>query len=292
MNRYKYAIGYILCVALVSVTRAKLFLTLSPIAILLISSVLASVYFHVLNYKNCISLYRGLFNKKSLFFGINFVVAVMWFATYYSIYYSSATVFVFEFFMMGGVLSIIFSKTDSKRKKIALFFIGLIVAPLIIYSPQYKGILLGIVAGVCGFIHNILSDNMASALNIKASQILASRFWLLIILSVFWLPKDFSIQLSLYTIFAVIFITVMSFILQIWLNQQSVLTIGGKESSYISSFAPILTFLVQGTVLGNWVYPMLLLSVMGSICIMYDSYVRENNTQGGRFLSRLTLTQK
>ena len=293
MNKYQYAIGYILCVAFVSVIRAKLLLVLSPITVLLISSTLASIYFHLINYKHGRSLYKKFSNRKLSFVALNFLVALMWFATYYSIYFSSAAIFVFEFFMVGGFLSMVSGQRLVVSQKIMLLlFAGLIFAPFFIYKMQYLGILLGITAGGCGFLYNILSDRIASSLSINASQILASRFWLLILVSAALLPKDFSAQLSFYTLLTTIFITVLSFILQIWLNQKSVLTIGGKESSYIASFAPALTFLVQGSVLGNWVLPILLLSVFGSICIMYDSYVRDNNIQGARLFSRLTITQK
>jgi hypothetical protein len=293
LNKYRYAIGYILCVAFISVIRAKLLLSLSPIIVLLISSTLASIYFHLINYKNSFTLYKKFFNRKLSFIALNFIVALMWFATYYSIYFSSAAIFVFEFFMVGGFLSMVsHQRLIISQKIMILFFSGLIFAPLFIYKTQYVGVCLGIIAGGCGFLYNIWSDRIASFLNINASQILASRFWLLILVSTALLPNNFSTQLSFYTLSTTIFITVVSFILQIWLNQKSVLTIGGKESSYIASFAPALTFLVQGTVLGNWVFPILLLSVFGSICIMYDSYVRDNNIQGERLFSCQLITQK
>ncbi len=286
MNKYQYAIGYILCVAFVSVIRAKLLFALSPITLLLISSSLASVYFHLINYKHGYSFYNKFSNRKLALVVLNSVVALMWFATYYSIYFSSAVIFVFEFFMVGGFLSIILRQGLVFSQKIMLLlFIGLIFAPFFIYKAQYLGIFLGITAGGFGFLYNILSGQIASSLKINASQILASRFWLLILVSVVLLPKDFLAQLSFYTLIATMLTIVLSFILQLWLNQKSVSTIGGQESSYIASFAPALTFLAQGIVLSNWVFPMLLLSLMGSMCIVYDSYVRNNNIQGARLIS-------
>ena len=272
LYKYKFAIGYIVCVSLVSVIREKLMLQISPIIILFISSSFACIYFHLINYRRNANLYKKFINEKLFFIQLNLIVALMWVTTYYSIYFSSATVFVYEFFMVGGCLSLLFRKNKNISQKLASFlFIILICAPFLIYETHPLGILLGISAGIFGFIYNISSNKIALSLNLSASQILASRFWLLILLSAALLPKDFSQQLTLISFITIIGITVLSFILQIWLNQKSVITIGGQESSFISSFAPALTFIVQGVVLDNWFAPILILSLLGSGYIIYES---------------------
>lgn len=289
MNKYRYALGYVFCVALVSVIRAKLLLELSPIIVLLISSILACGYFHLVNYKESLGIYKKLFAKKMLFLNLNVIVGLMWFATYYSIYFSSAATFVFEFFIVGGCLSILFrSNTRSfSDKSLSLPLIILILTPFFIYKDQYVGIMLGILAGVSGFTYNMLSNKAATLLNLSASQILASRFWLLIVLSAFLVPRDLLAQVTLSAFITTTFITALSFVLQVWLNQKSVITIGGKESSYISSFAPTLTFVMQGVLLGDWVFPILILSVLGTICVLCDSWLRENSKSKIFGLSRV-----
>lgn len=294
MNKYRYAIGYIFCVALVSVIRAKLLLELSPIIVLLISSVLGCSYFHLIDYKESLNIYKKFFDKKILFLNLNLIVALMWFATYYSIYFSSAAIFVFEFFMVGGCLSILCRNNtlSLSNKSLSLPLIILILMPLFIYKAQCIGILLGILAGVLGFTYNMLSNKAALLLDLSASQILASRFWLLIALSTILVPMDFLTQITLRAFIITLFITVLSFVLQVWLNQKSVITIGGMESSYISSYAPALTFVIQGVLLGNWAFPILILSVLGTMCILCDSWIRENNNEKIFGLSRLTLIRK
>ena len=243
LNKYKFAIGYILCVSLVSVIREKLMLDISPFVILFISSSFACIYFHLINYKQSSILYKKFLNEKVCFIRLNLIVALMWITTYYSIYFSSATVFVYEFFMVGGCFSLLFRNNKNMSEKLAFpLFLILILAPFVIYDTYPLGILLGILAGGLGFIYNVTSNKIALSLNLSASQILASRFWLLILLSAFLLPKKFLQQLTVSNFIVIIVITILSFILQIWLNQKSVITIGGKESSFIASFAPALTW--------------------------------------------------
>jgi len=272
LSRYKFAIGYIICVAFVSVIREKLMLEISPIVILFISSSLACLYFHLINVKESVTIYKKFNHEQVLFVKLNLAVAIMWMTTYYSIYYSSATVFVYEFFMVGGYLSLVYrDRKNSSQKLAAHFFMVLILAPFFIYKTQMLGILLGILSGVFGFIYNITSNNVALKLNLSASQVLASRFWFLVILSGICLPKYFLQTLTLSDFIVIIIITALSFILQIWLNQKSILSIGGKESSFMASFAPTLTFITQGIVLNHWFLPILLLSFLGSVYIMYES---------------------
>lgn len=272
LSKYRYALGYISCVSFASILREMLMLKISPASILLISSLIACFYFHIINHKEVSALYKKFSNAKWLFIKLNLVVALMWFATYYSIYYASATIFVYEFFITGGCLALLFRKKKLLHQKIAsFFFIILVSMPFLIYKTFWLGILLGISAGLLGFFYNITSHKIALSLNLSASQTLAVRFWLLIFASLFLTQKNIVHQLALNALVSIIILTFLSFILQIWLNQKSVITIGGKESSFIASFAPALTFFVQGIVFDNWFFSILILSFLGSLYVIYDS---------------------
>jgi hypothetical protein len=270
MNKYRFAFSYIFCVALVSVIREKLMVNISPIIILFISSSLACIYFHLINYRENYNLYKKLLNERPLFIQINLIVALMWITTYYSIYLSSASIFVYEFFMVGGYLSQALQKNKTlSQKLILLILISLICMPFLIYSDQIYGIFLGIAAGMLGFIYNINSHKLATSLSLSASQVLASRFWLLILFSAANLPREFVHQITLNAFVMVIVITALSFILQVWLNQKSVITVGGRKSSFFSILAPALTFVIQGVILNHWELPILVLSLLGAGTILY-----------------------
>lgn len=257
----------------------------SPFGIIFISSFLACAYFHIINYKELIELYEKFWNKKLLFMQLNLIVALMWVATYYSIYFSSATLFVYEFFIVGGCLSILFPNRNIGSKRFGIiFFTFLIGLPLYIYAPYKIGIILGIFAGLCGFLYNITSKKVASSLKLSASQTLAIRFWFLIVLSYCWMPTQFIQQLTLSSILSIIVISFLSLVLQVWLNQKSVIVIGGSESSLVASLAPTLTFFMQGFFFQHWYFPLLLLSLFGSVYIarILLSNVKEEFSQVGK----------
>lgn len=270
-SKYKYALGYVLCVALSSLLRQEVMSNTSPVLILLISSVFASIYFHLINFRSIYAVYEKLMKQKMLFLQLNIIVAIMWVFTYYSIFFSSATLFVFQFFTTAAFLSAIsFRKKDYFQVLFLCIFLLAIVIPFFVFNHYLLGMFFGVLAGGFGFFYNIITSKIASTLKINASQTLAPRFWFLIILLPFFLPNDISNQITTDNIMQILVITILSFILQIWFNQKSVIEAGGKETSLISCFAPLLTFLMQGVLLNNWFIPILFLSFFPPVYVLYE----------------------
>jgi len=279
LNQNRYAYGYISTVAIASVVRAKLMVTVSPLLILLLSSLFGCVYFHLVTYKQCLKVYQKFFIQKRLFFQINVTVMLIWLATYYSIYFSSAAVFVFEFFTIGGCISLFKKHAQNAlwQKISVLLMLLCMLIPFLLYPSQYLGITLAMLGGIMGYVYNALSGKAAVLLELQSSQLLAIRFWLLIFLSLMLLPASELRLLSWPVFLNIIAVSVASFILQIWLNQRSVITIGTQMTAYISSFTPALTFLFQGIILHDWVLPIFFLSLIGSGFMLLNTYCTIKN---------------
>lgn len=274
LNSHKYSFAYVLCVSIVALIREQVMLSISPILILFVSSLVAVIYFHIINFNQIAIFYKKIFKIKWFFCILNLIVALMWFATYYSTYFSSATIFVYEFFITGACLALFAKKEKNLIQVISAFsFILLVCAPFLTYKKFWFGILIGILGGVLGFFYNLVSKSIAASVKMSASQILAVRFWLLIIITGPLSLHKVDELLDFRVFSLVIFIAFLSFVLQIWLNQKSVIIIGARKSSLIASFIPTLTFLMQGLIMDSWFFTILLLSVIGSSYVLYDYFV-------------------
>ncbi len=272
---YKFAIGYILCVSFSAAIREMLMTEVSPALILLISSIIATIYFHAVNFGHITTIYKKSFEKKFLFFQLNLVVALMWLCTYYSIYNSSATIFVFEFFTTAGFCSVLSLREKNPVSGFWIVgFLVVILAPFFAYVHAWVGIFLGILAGLFGFIYNQVTYKIFSLFKLHASQTLALRFWILVCLLLAFVPSNAAMQLTIHNVLIIILLTFLTFILQIWLNGRSVIDIGGKETSFISSFTPLLTFMIQGMTSHIWFYYILLLSLFAPTYIAYSRFKR------------------
>lgn len=254
-----------------SVTQEYLMISISPALILLLSSIIACIYFHLINWKKISSIYVPFLREKWLFIKLNVAVAGVWLCTYYSIYFSSATISIYTFFITGGALSLFLRRNKSGTDIVGIIlFCILIFFPYIIYHALWRGISLGILGGIFGLSYNIISGTVCSHLKLTATQTLACRFWLLIFALCFFIPKNFLTQLNVQVLLIIVFIAFLSLILQIWLNQKSVIAIGGKQTSFIASFAPSVTFIIQGIFLNHWFFSVLFLSLLGSLFVAYD----------------------
>ena len=266
---YRYALMYALCVSFVAVYRQFLMVDISPICILSVSSFISIVYFHTVNLNRIKLIYQKIWSEKLLFLNLNLVVGTMWIAAFFSIYYSSAAMYTYEFFIVGGAIAFLFHPMKNHTKLVLLMgHILLVGLPFIFFYEERLGIFLGLITGCLGFIYNHLSAELCKKLNLSASQILASRFWFLFFVSTAWFQHLPHPELNTTQWMNVVVLALLSFVLQIWLNQQSILTVGAKRSTYICGLVPFITFVLQGMMLHQWILSIFLLSVFGGMHIL------------------------
>lgn len=274
---YRYALMYSLCVALVSIYRQYLMKDIPPIFILCVSSAISMVYFHLINFSEIQTMYQKILREKKLFFILNVVVAMIWICAFYSIFFSSATLYTYEYFLFGACMSLFFTKYKLK----SLLFLGahvfLIIIPCFLFPNDMKGIILGMIAGCLGYIYNHLSSEIYRKLSLTSTQILASRFWLLFVVSLFWVNNLPAFTISQFQLWNVLGMAFLSFIFQIWLNQQSIFTVGSKKTSYICGLVPMITYLCQGFLLHQWTISVFFLSVSASLLIAFVLMLQREN---------------
>ena len=272
-RNYAFSILYCIAVGIASATidGATDFL---PVAYsLFMTCCISMLYFHIISIKQVIDLYKQLLRNKTLFIQINLIVAIMWLSTFYGISLEGATFFNIIYFV-GRSLFIKLTKGNLLSSLIILLFL------LIVYKVHIHngiiGFMIALLGGLAGYLYGIISAKMNSSLNLTASQILASRFWLLIIILFLLIPdKDFIQYTNLHNVILVIFIAFITMIVQLWLSQKAILNIGINKHGYITTLVPFSTFLAQGVILNSWNVIMLLFSLIVPFVLLFDIVIKK-----------------
>lgn len=266
---YRYALMYTLCVAIVAIYRQYLMNNVPPVFILCMSSAISIVYFHSVNILQLKTMYQKIFGEKILFFKLNIIVALIWISAFYSIFYSSATLYTYEYFLVGACISLIFNQDKSKKNMQLCAHIFFIIVPYFLFDNYLKGIFLGQLAGSLGYLYNQLSSKICHKLDLSSTQILASRFWCLFVVSIIWVKILPNFVINEFQLWNVVGLAFLSFVFQVWLNQQSLLTVGAKKTSYICGLVPLITFLFQGALLHQWTSSVFVLSLIAGLLISF-----------------------
>ena len=142
-----YSIAFVLVASLGGVFIHKGALTIPPQLLLFFSILIAIVFFNLYNIKDIAHVYKKLwYTQKGLLLIVNLNIFVLWTATYYSNYLSSATVSRFISFISLGISTQIFrGKAFTWRTVPAVLSIFLVTLH---YSHYQLGILIAAIAGV------------------------------------------------------------------------------------------------------------------------------------------------
>ncbi|MCA3164847.1 MAG: hypothetical protein ING17_10340 [Burkholderiales bacterium] len=271
VSQYRFVLLFIFCIAASAVIRQYLMFSISPLLVLWVSSILASLYFHTVIFKKIPSLYQKISQSPLDFLLHNILISIVWVCTYYSIYFSSASLYTYVYFITGAVFSIGFQKNKTTVNKIiASILLLLTLLPFVLYPNYFIGIALGILSGGVAFFYNMLSEKIAKSHKLKTSELLASRFWLLIIIPMFLIAPSEVTQLSPDAAKIILLSTILSMIMQTWASQKSILSIGARETSGAISFASAVTFLVQGIFLDSWSPYILILSLLSAAFVGFN----------------------
>lgn len=263
--KYSYSLMYVIFCALGAVLMDNLVNEITPIVTLLYVTAIAIFYFHIINLSKMITVYKNLLmTHKVVLLKINILVAVIWVCTYCGNYYSSATMLNYLFFITLGIASR-FKTISAIKENNVRFFLGLvlIVFPFYLYPSQAVGEMLSILGGFAAVFYNITTYNMAKKTEITASQTLAVRFWLLLIILLLYTVGNIGIEALTFSVIIKIFtLALLSFVLQIWLSQKGLFSIGVRSHGVLISMTPLVTLILQGCILQTWYFSLLVLTLV------------------------------
>lgn len=216
-------------------------------------------FFTCVTYKNITTVYLKLFKQKSLYFLLLLSITVIWASTFLGIHYISPTFFMFIMMTIGALYGACANYIFSKKRIdfvililvsiCALFFL----ASIIVYYEIKQAIFLivfSLVVGLFDYLYAKTSYVLSNKLLLSASEILASRFWLIFAITLTLVlssqiagHQNYLPYLFDYKFYWVTFLIMLSsFIVPIYCYQKSVLILGANDTLLYCAALPSLMY--------------------------------------------------
>lgn len=225
--------------------------------LIFISAATAVISFHLLNFGQNKPTYTRIFKDRSLWVGITKVIATttfMWVAGFIIPLVYTPFIFVFSYLgwpsFFGALVMAITSRKPVYVVQAALIFItfGLFYFATFNSFSMPKiiiGVLITMLTGLSLYLYLRASKGLNHK-GLNSRQILALRYWLLLILPLGLITyrHEFHLFTNLVVIKGVI-IGMITLVLPLYFGQLCIEKFGSENFSLAMGFTPILTFLVQ-----------------------------------------------
>jgi hypothetical protein len=235
----------------------KLDFTIQPLFSLLVTASIASLYFNLINKNNLKNIYQDCFSNKKSWLEVMVIVLIMWATTMIGPGQIGASLFNFIYFAWLGMLGLLsLSIKHSKHNRINLYFsisIFLLLSANIFFELHQSfsretiyGTFFAILGGTASFIYFKKSQALAKNASLSATQVLAVRFYLAIVVLMFLLPKhNVASYLTITNVFSLILLAFFSLIIPLYFSQKALETITPEQHAIINSTCPIVTGILQ-----------------------------------------------
>jgi drug/metabolite transporter (DMT)-like permease len=131
-------------------------------------------------------------------------------------------------------------------------------------------IFFAIISGVSGYCYSVESAEFSKINNLTTSQILATRFWLLLIFStaIVYIKGDNLVNSKI--LFYSCLVGLSTFIIPIYLFQHGVLKLGASRNAIIRGFTPVTTFIIQYIIHIRYSLIEFIVSIIFSIALVFS----------------------
>jgi len=288
-----YSFLYLLIFSIGAVLIQKLYFTIPPNFSLLITASMATIYFNLINFRNLKKLYISCYQEKWLCFSIMITVLVMWNCSMTGVGLISAALYHFIYFTWLGVIGFVSFSFINWRKYYFQFYCGLggfFLVSMVIWQYLHSsfsqsaliGVILALVGGTSAFIYFKQSQSLIKKIHLTATQILAVRFYLTIILMVAILPQhQFSHYFTITNILELIILAVFTLIAPLYFQQKALEKISSEQNAIILSLSPIAMAILEEIILGksnfNYVIFYLLYTLIVASSYLFTHCFKERN---------------
>jgi hypothetical protein len=232
-------------------------MSIPPLFSLFITASIASLYFNVINRSQLKKIYTECFYNKKQWLSVMLIVSVMWGTTMIGPGEIGASLFNFIYFAWLGMLGFMLLSFQDWKKNRTKFYFGLCLFLLIVAnvlfelqaSFSYKsiyGISLALIGGTFSFIYFKQSQSLANKAQLAATQVLAVRFYLAIVVLMSILPKhDLVNYFTISNSFNLVLLAFVSLIIPLYFSQKALEKITSEQHAIINSLCPIVTGILQ-----------------------------------------------
>jgi hypothetical protein len=252
-----YSFLYVFAFSVALVLIQKLDISIPPLFSLLVTATIASLYFNLINKNHIKEIYSDCFRNKKQWIVVMFIVLVMWATTMIGPGKIGASLFNFIYFAWLGMLGFILQSFKNWQENRIKFYFGFCVFLLIILNIFFElhvsysydslyGIVTALLGGTASFVYFKQSQILAKNTRLSATQILAVRFYLAIIILAIIVPKhQIHDYLTLSSSASLILLAFLSLIIPLYFSQKALEKITSEQHAIINSICPIVTGILQ-----------------------------------------------
>ncbi|CAN5235092.1 hypothetical protein BH10PSE19_BH10PSE19_22660 [soil metagenome] len=269
------ALGYAAVSAFARVFVEKAGNKLDPYLVLLVSLLIANVFFHTINLHKLRHIYQKVSKHKKDWCYVMLVTGVLWGSFFLGPHYISADDYTIIVFAATGFLAVMIYFYEDKRHPwitltVALLYIAALYLAVQNETLTYQHLIgfgIALTSGIASYFFLIFSSRLQIKSGLSTSATLAVRWWLaigVVFLLCFNKLGELS-QIAPPQYIPILLPTFLGIIIPVYLAQTAAVKIGAQLAAIIQSVTPFFTVLVA---MGLTITHFPLMDIFASILIM------------------------
>lgn len=237
----------------------KLEATGDPFTIVFFTFLFTTVFFTLINLPSIREFCSNLRHSPKQLVVINIVSVVIWLGVFWSLKYLNPAESLCVYMSMTPIATLLFTtklKNIGQHKKdifyglAIIILLSILVLDTVYLVPNkwfvFLGVIFGLAAGITGAFYNVFSQKMHKN-NFTATQVLAMRFYLLLIISLVMSVHGNMLMATLHNISWITFLglALLSSVLPLFFKQQAIIFIGAQKISYVMPFTPVAAYGIE-----------------------------------------------
>lgn len=282
-----YSFFYVLVFSVALVLIQKLDVSIPPLFSLLITASIATLYFNIINRYHLKKIYIHCLENKKQWFLVMFIVLVMWGTTMIGPGQIGASLFNFIYFAWLGMIGFMILSLQNWHQNKINFYFGLVLLFLVLINIYFElrssisysticGITMALIGGTSSFIYFKKSQALARSAQLSATQVLAVRFYMSIIVLFMILPNTHMANyFTLINFMNLIVLAFLSLIIPLYFSQKALEKITSEQHAIINSLCPIMTGILQEIVFNDIKNEQLVIYLLYTAAIITFYFVKK-----------------
>jgi hypothetical protein len=278
-----YAFVYLVMMALSAVWVNRFHQVASQPLMLGVVSLAAILFYNAIERHQLARVYRAILRFPILWLAMSVFFALTWGLIFYASIHASPRAAIVIFYLVVAVLGY---ALDYQRISTVICFLALAGGMYLLPELTLQTATISVLAGVCGYLYMWASGRYAQQASLSATQVLAVRFYVLLLGSVVACalsPVGMHVNITLPG-----WQLIASFVLLIFFNltpnfcaQQGIILMGANQFAKVTCWTPVFTFGVQGLFEGVWDIKVfcLCLSVSSLLALLTQRFKADSVTE-------------
>lgn len=255
MSGYADILLYALFTAVSFTFIDKLDDTINPYMLLFMMTLLASVFFNIVNYKTIKMIHKVCWRNKLIYLAMTAAVGSNWLCSIFAPNLADPFIYLAFGFLSATICGFIFMKKETNLDIIIHVVCILVFVIVILHTYLYydikktksldTGLVLGVISGISLYVYAHFSSLLAKKGSLSATQVLAVRAWPLLLCLIIVILKDhisFSVVKSHFAM--IVIMAGMTLVLPIYYLQSAIKKLGATKFSVFAAITPGVTFII------------------------------------------------